>query len=73
MRSLGCGDPDALDDLARAVGGTWHTAVPDPDGRGGAGAMSSVPSWWPAAPNLRMLTARRSTTAGRLGAYQRGA
>lgn len=28
------GDPDALDDLATEAGGTWHTALADPDGRG---------------------------------------
>lgn len=28
------GDPDALDDLVKKLGGTWHTALADPDGRG---------------------------------------
>jgi hypothetical protein len=28
------GDPAALTDLANRVGGTWHTATADPDGRG---------------------------------------
>jgi hypothetical protein len=28
------GDPEALGDLADRIGGTWHTATADPDGRG---------------------------------------
>jgi endonuclease/exonuclease/phosphatase family metal-dependent hydrolase len=37
------GDPAALGDLASAVGGAWHTALADPDGRGiRVGWMSRV-------------------------------
>jgi hypothetical protein len=28
------GEPEALQDLAKAAGGVWHTATADPDGRG---------------------------------------
>lgn len=38
------GDPDALADLATAVGGSWHRQTADPDGRGiRVGVLSRLP------------------------------